>query len=133
VLVLHDRRVGFSEPIVVAAGLARATGRPVRPVGAPDLAPLGWWARRLGAVLDRPDEVRGLFRSGAVVAAPLRRTLRGPGHPPDDLVALAVQRGVPIVPVAVRGNELCRRWRLRVGEPLASPDRLVERIGELAG
>ena len=48
-IVVCNRRFGVSEPFVLAAGLARATGRLVRLVGLPDVAPVGPMLRRLGA------------------------------------------------------------------------------------
>ena len=130
VLVVFSRSLGLSEPSVVAAGLGRASGRPVRVVGVPDLAPLNWWLRRLGGVADRPEEVRGLLRAGQVVAAPLGRSplyRRRPGGSPAELLAVAIGLRVPIVPVAVLGHEAGRRWRLRVAEPILPEGRRPRR------
>lgn len=129
-LVVHTQALGISEPTVVAAGLGRATGRTVRVVGVPDLPPVGWWLRRLGGVLGRPDEVRGLLRAGHVVAAPLGRSpiyRRRPGTAPTDLLAVALALRVPVVPVAVVGHEVGRRWTLRVAEPIRPEGRAPRR------
>jgi 1-acyl-sn-glycerol-3-phosphate acyltransferase len=123
-LVVANRRFGLSEPFVVARGLRLATGRPVRFAGAPDVSPVGPVLRRLGAVLGRPDEIAGLLRAGAIVGvpcAPVPRPGRHVGAVPVDLVAPAVELGVPVVPVALLGRELGRQWRVRVGRPVPRP------------
>ncbi len=135
-LVVFSCSVGISEPTVVCAGLGRATHRPVRAVGVPDVAPLNWWLRRLGGVSNRPEEVAGLLRAGQVVAAPLGRSpiyRRRPGGAPADLLAVAIGLRVPIVPVAVLGHEVGRRWTLRVAEPILPTGRRPRRprpVGE---
>lgn len=121
--VVMNRRLGLSEPWVVAEGLRRATGRHLRVVGLPDVAPMGPALRRLGAVLDRPDEIAGLLRAGEAVGLGLGLELRwgqhaGGLHP--EVLAPVVAAGAPVVPVAVRGREVGRRWRLTVGEPIAA-------------
>jgi hypothetical protein len=126
-LVLSNRRVGISEPFVVARGLRLATGRFVRTAGVPDIAA----ARRLGGVLGRPDEVAGLLRAGEVVAVPcaaVPRPGRHVGTVPVDLFAPAVELGVPVIPVALIGRELGRRWRVRVGRLVEAP----QSVGPLA-
>ena len=39
----------------------------MRFVGRPDIAPVGALARRLGGLLDRPDEVAGALRAGELL------------------------------------------------------------------
>ena len=74
-LVVYNRRFGWSEPLVVAHGLRRETGRTVRPAVAADLAPAGPVLRRLGAVLAVPSEWTSLLRAGEVVVVGLDRQL----------------------------------------------------------
>lgn len=124
VLLVANRRFGLSEPFVVALGLLSATGRHVRPLGVPDVAPAGPMLRRLGGVLDRPDELAGLLRAGEVALAFAGRLSRprhraGPVHPAT--VATALATGAPVVPVAVSGREAGRRWRVRVGPAVPVP------------
>lgn len=123
VVLVLNRRVGLSEPFVVARGVRLATGRFVRTVATPDVAPVGPLLRRLGGVLDRPDEIRGLLRAGEIVAVASDRSLRrervGPVDPGS--LAPALDAAAVVLPVAVSGRELGRRWRVRVGAPLAHP------------
>ena len=124
-LLVANRRFGLSEPFVLARGLRLATGRVVRMVGVPDLAPVGPALRRLGAVLARPDEVAGLLRAGEVVGVLLDRDLRRrlqAGAVPTALFAPAFELGVPVVPVALVGREVGRAWRVRLGPPIPHPE-----------
>lgn len=123
-VVVYGQRLGLSEPFVVAEGLRRESGRSVRPVGIPDVAPAATLLRRLGGVFDRPEEVAGLLDAGLVVAVPLGRVL-APGRRPGDLAPLALAPAVaantPVVPVATIGRELGRGWRVVVGQPIRAP------------
>ncbi|MCB1006868.1 MAG: hypothetical protein KDB35_21985, partial [Acidimicrobiales bacterium] len=123
VVLVISRRLGLSEPWVVAEAVRRVANRLVRFVGVPDVAPVGPTLRRLGAVVDRPDEIAGLLRSGEVVGltlgrVPVRRRHAGTLHP--EALAPVVAAGVPVVPVAVDGRELGRYWRVTLGEPLTA-------------
>ncbi|MEY2570359.1 MAG: hypothetical protein QOE63_709 [Acidimicrobiaceae bacterium] len=122
-IVVSNRRIGCTEPFVLARGIRLATGRHVRVVGAPDLAPIGPALRRLGGVLERPDEVAGLLRAGELVGVALARSPRRRHHAgpaPAPLLAAAVVLGLPIVPVALVGREVGRRWRVVAG-PVVEP------------
>lgn len=124
-LLLANRRLGLSEPFVVGRGLRLATGRAMRVVGVPDVDPVGPFLRALGGVLERPDEVAGLLRAGEVVVAwcrPTPRPGRNVGAAPVSLLEPAVALKVPVLPVALLGRELGRRWRVRVGPAVAAPD-----------
>ena len=122
-LLVYNRQWGFAEAFVLARGIRLATGRFVRNVGVPDVDPIGPLLRRLGGVLDRPDEVAGLLRAGEVVALPLGRDRRAEraGVVDPRTVATAIGAGVPVLPVALLGRELGRTWRLLVGEPVPLP------------
>jgi hypothetical protein len=124
VLVVHNRRAGLSEPFVVARAVRMATGRHARPVGAPDVAPVGTVLRHLGGVLDHAGEVAGLLRADQVVAVPLGRQLwsrHRAGPMPPEMVAAAVDEQAVIVPAAVIGHETSRRWRVVFGPRIDLP------------
>ncbi|NLD78455.1 MAG: hypothetical protein GX643_17525 [Acidimicrobiales bacterium] len=121
-LLVFNRRLGISEPWVVARGVRQATGRFVRTVGAPDHAPVGPVLRRFGGVLDRPDEVSGLLGAGQLVGMPMGRDVINREHAGALHVArvrAAIDRGCPVVPVAAVGRELGREWKLVIGAPVA--------------
>lgn len=124
-LLVHNLGWGWSEVGAVSAGVHRATGRVVRFVGVPDIAPIGPALRRFGGVLDRVDEVRGLLRAGELVSAGAGREVidrRHVGPIRPETVAPAIEAGVPVIPVAALGFELGVRWRVVFGEPLPVPE-----------
>ena len=126
-LLVANRRLGWSEPAVVASAVLRETGRIVRPVGGVGFDPVAGILRRLGVVPASADEVSATLRAGNVVLVPTRRepVRSRPGHLPIDLVAAGLSADAPLVPVAVIGWEFGRHWTVRIGEPviLARPAR----------
>jgi hypothetical protein len=117
-LVVHNRRIGLSEPFVVARAVRTATRRHARPVGSPDVAPVGTLLRRLGGVLDQAAEVAGLLRAGQIVVVPLGRELwssHRAGSLRPDVLAAAVDQHAMVVPAALIGHETGRRWRVVFG------------------
>ncbi|MEO6987834.1 MAG: hypothetical protein ABI239_04225 [Aquihabitans sp.] len=125
-VLVFNRRLGISEPWVLARGIRRATGRFVRTVGVPDHAPVGPFLRRFGAVMDRPDEIEGLLRASQLVGLPLSRRLTNEeqaGHLELDRVEAVLAAGVPVIPVALVGREIGRRWRIVVGPPVPTATR----------
>ncbi len=129
-LVVH-RRVGLSEPSVVAKGVHQATGRLVRVAGLPDLPVASSLFRRLGAVLSGPDEIGGLLRAGELVMSGLGwQPLHGDvaGQLRSAAVEPAIDADAPVLPVATFGSEVGRRWRIMIGEPILPPKR-PDKIG----
>lgn len=124
VLVVFSRRWGLSEPAVLAHGLRRATGRRVRVAGAPDVAPIGVMARRLGGVGSHPADLAGVLQAGELLAVGLRRSgfRRRPNAPDPDVLLPALVAGAPIVPAALRGREPGRRWQVTLGRPVQRHD-----------
>lgn len=98
-LVAPRRLIAPTESVVLAAAVRRATGRPLRVLGIPDLAPIGPVLRRLGGAVDHPAEARALLRAGHLVLA-------RHDHDVDD--------DVRVVDVRTIGWELGRRWRVHV-------------------
>jgi hypothetical protein len=129
-LVTNQRRFSQS-PTYVAWSLSEATGRPVRFVGRPDIAPLGPALARLGGLLDDPAEVEGALRHGQLVvigAAPTSHP-RHAGAVDHELVGAAVKAGVSVYPVASMSGMFTRGARAEVG-PLVRNRR--KRRGPLA-
>jgi 1-acyl-sn-glycerol-3-phosphate acyltransferase len=122
-LLVFNRRAGLSEPFVLSRGVRQATDRHVRVAGVPDLAPVGPLLRRLGGVLERPDEIAGLLRAdhlvGVALGRSLRRQLAGPA--PAALLSSALATSAPVLPVAVTGREVGRRWQVTIGPPIEAP------------
>jgi len=129
-LLVSNRGLALAEPLVLGLAVRRAAGRRLRIVGAPEVPVLGPFARKLGAIGYRPDDVAAVLRAGHLAGAPLGMTwLRsGAGEPPRALLAATL--GFPVVPVAIRpGGPLglpvgvwpTRPWHVVVGEPLLPP------------
>jgi len=122
-MLVHNRRVGVSEPLVLASGLWRSAGRIVRFSGVPDVAPISSVLSRVGGVPATDADRRSLFRAGELVSVPLDRELhyRALAGGLDASIAFgAIDAGVPVVPVAVIGNEIGFRWRILIGEAIAT-------------
>ncbi len=122
-LLVHTRRIGLSEPGVLASAVHRVTDRPLRATGylASIPGPLGPLARRLGAVPSGAADLRSLLRAGELVGVPLGRELRIPTHVgvvPVAPIAAALAAGAPIIPVAIVGLEIGRWWTVRFGRPI---------------
>jgi hypothetical protein len=94
-VLVSERRLSPSEPLVLARAVRRSTGRVLRVVGIPDVAPLAPVLRRQGGAVDHPAEVAALLRAGGLVLA--RRI-------PD--------LDVPVISVRTHGWEIGRRWRV---------------------
>ena len=124
-VLVANRRFGLAEPLAVGLGVRRETGRRVRFVGMPDVAPVGTVLRRLGTAVDRPEELAGLLRAGQLVGIPLAWHPRfGPpraGNLLPETVGPAVALDAPVLPVAVVGGELSGHWRIFIGEPVRRP------------
>jgi hypothetical protein len=74
-----DRRIQLPcERALVALALLRATGRPVRVLGIPDVAAIGPLLRRFGGAVDHPAELRALLHAGELVLARRRPEVDAP-------------------------------------------------------
>ncbi len=121
-VLVANRRFGMSEPFAVAGGVWKAKSRMVRVLGVPDIAPVGPVLRRMGGVQDRPDELAGVLRAGQIALLFLDRQVRRGarvGHIQRETLAPAVELGAPVLPVAVSGREIGRRWTVNIGAPIS--------------
>jgi 1-acyl-sn-glycerol-3-phosphate acyltransferase len=122
-VVVVNRRFGVVEPFVALRAVHEATGRRARFLGwAP--GPLDTLWRRCGGAVDRPEELAGLLRAGEMVLLPLgaeRRSRRRAGSLSPERLAPALHLGVPVIPLALVGNELTGQWTAYVGEPVPPP------------
>jgi len=125
-LLVHNQRFGVSERFVLASGITRTLGRTTRPAGVADRALVGPTLNRIGVVSDDEADLRALFRRGELVSVGLERLAANrftAGRCPDRPLAAALAIGVPVVPVAVVGRELARRWEIIVGAPIPTRQR----------
>lgn len=118
-VVVNARRLALTA-VMAAWALGRESGRPVRFVGRHDHAPLGAVARRLGGLLEHPDEVAGALRHHEVVVVgtdPVRQVRRA-GAVPVPYVAAALREGVCVLPAATVSSPFSRHARIELAGPV---------------
>ena len=123
-MVVVNRGIGLTEPFIAAIGLYQSTGRRARVVGLPDVGVAASLLRRLGVVLNHPDEVSSLLRAGELVVAPLRwRPTYGvmAGSLDIGLARAAVSTNAVVTPAVARGREWGRKWHFTIGTTLRLP------------
>jgi hypothetical protein len=132
-LIVVNARALALAPIFAALALSEAVDRPVRFVGRPDTAPVGPLLRRIGALLDHPDEVAGALAAGQLVimGATHNERLRKVGRVDHALVGGALAAGVQVFPAATSSNPIGRAARLEIGTPSRSPRRRRGPLSEL--
>lgn len=131
-IVVNTRRFALA-PIFASLAIGESLGRPVRFVGRPDTAPVGAFSRRIGGLLDHPDEVRGaLFADELVVmgAAP-REGVREVGIVDHGLVGAAIAAGVSVYPAATTSSPFTRDARVEIGPASKGPRRRRGPLAEL--
>jgi hypothetical protein len=132
-LIVVNARTLALAPIYAALALSEAVDRPVRFVGRPDTAPVGPLLRRIGGLLDHPDEVAGALAAGQLVimGAAHNERLRKVGRVDHALVGAALAAGVQVFPAATSSNPIGRAARLEIGTPSRSPRRRRGPLSEL--
>ncbi len=132
-LIVVNARALALAPVFSAFALSEAVDRPVRFVGRPDTAPVGAFVRRIGGLLDHPDEVAGALAAGELVimGAEHDQRLRMVGRVDHALVGAAVAAGVKVFPAATASSPIGRAARLEIGEPSRSPRRRRGPLTEL--
>jgi hypothetical protein len=115
-LVTNSRYFSLST-IYSALALSKATGRPVRFGGRPDIVPVGPFMQRLGGLLNQPEEISGALRAGelVVVSAKSTRDPRHAGAVDPLLIGAAIAGGAAVHPVASMSTMFGRTARVEVG------------------
>ena len=116
-IVVNARRFALA-PIFAALAISDAVERPVRFVGRPDSAPIGSFSRRVGGLLDHPDEIAGALNAGelVVMGAEHGSSPRKVGVVDHTLVRAAMLASVPIYPGATSSNPVGRNARVEIGQ-----------------
>jgi hypothetical protein len=132
-LIVVNARTLALAPIFSALALSEVVDRPVRFVGRPDAAPVGAFLRRIGGLLDHPDEVAGALAAGQLVimGAAHDERLRKVGRVDHALVGGALAAGVQVFPAATSSNPIGRSARLEIGAPSRAPRRRRGPLSEL--
>lgn len=129
-VVVNTRRFALS-PIFAAFALSEALDRPVRFVGRPDTAPVGAFSRRIGGLLDHPDEVAGALAGGQLVVMGAAPDERGVGRVDHALVGASVAAGVLVYPGATSSSPFGRSTRVEIGAATRSTRRRRGPLHEL--
>lgn len=103
-LAPHRLLALVAEAFVIGAAVLRETGRPLRVLGIPDVAPIGPLFRRLGGAVEHPAEAASLLRAGHLVLSRHDFEVRSLG--------IGAASDAPTVHVRTQGWELGRRWRV---------------------
>lgn len=129
-IVVNARRFALA-PVFAALAIGDATGRPVRFVGRPDVAPVGPLLQRLGGLLPIAAELEGALRAGelVVLGADRRLTNATTGAVDHHLVGAAVAAKVKVIPAATISAPAQRAARVEIGRAVR-PQRV--RRGPLA-
>lgn len=119
-IAVNARRFALA-PILAAFAISEAVDRPVRFVGRSDSAPLGPLGRRIGGLLDHPDEVFGALRAGelVVLGAAASTGLRQVGYVgriKHEHVGAATAAGVQVYPAATMSSPFARNARVEIGQ-----------------
>ncbi len=119
-IVVNARQFALA-PIFAAFAISEAVDRPVRFIGRSDTAPLGPFVRRLGGLLEHPDELFGALRGGDLVvmgAAPSNglRQVGRVGRVRHDLVGAATAAGAQVYPAATTSSPFARSARVEIGQ-----------------
>ncbi len=132
-LIVVNARALALAPIFSALALSEVVDRPVRFVGRPDTAPIGALLRRIGGLLDHPDELAGALAAGELVimGAEHNERLRKVGRVDHALIGGALAAGVAVFPAATTSNPIGRAARLEIGPASRSPRRRRGPLSEL--
>jgi hypothetical protein len=131
-IVVNARRFALA-PVFAALSLGDATGRPVRFVGRPDVAPLGPALQRLGGLLSSVDEVQGALRAGELVVLGAAHTTSN-GHCgalDHRFVGAAIAADAAVLPAASSSSPTSREARVEVGPAVPRGRRRRGPLGEL--
>ncbi|HUS41688.1 MAG TPA: hypothetical protein VMY16_03390 [Ilumatobacteraceae bacterium] len=132
-LIVVNARAFALAPVYAALALSEVVDRPVRFVGRPDTAPVGAFMRRIGGLLDHPDEVAGALAAGQLVimGAAHNERLRKVGRVDHALIGGALAAGVQVFPAATSSNPIGRAARLEIGVASRPPRRRRGPLSEL--
>lgn len=122
-LVVVNAPSWASSPTFTAFALSEAIDRPVRFVGRSNLPGLSAFDRRIGGLINHPDEIAGALRAGEIVVlgAGSARGTRGVGTVDHTIVGAALSAGVRVFPAATTSSPFTRHARVELGVATRSP------------
>lgn len=122
-VVVNSPRVSPSA-MFTAFAISQATDRPVRFVARRDHSLVGSFNRRIGGLIDHPDEIAGALRAKqiVVISAASSSRSRDVGVIDHTLIGAALATGTRVFPAATTSRPLARPARVEIG-PACRPPR----------
>lgn len=121
-IVVNAPRLSRSA-LFTAFAVSEAIDRPVRFVGRRDFPVLNALDRRVGGLIDHPDEVAGALRANeiVVIGATPSGGLRKVGSVDHTLVGAALATNTRVFPAATTSSPFARRARVEIGTATRPP------------
>ena len=122
-----------SSTVFTAFAISEAIDRPVRFVGRSELPVLNTLDRRIGGLVDHPDEIAGALRSNEIVVlgAGAARGSRGVGTVDHTIIGAALATGTRVFPAATTSSPFSRRARVEIGTVTRPPRKRRGPLSEL--
>ncbi len=122
-LVVVNAPSWSSSNVFTAFAISEAIDRPVRFVGRSSIPVLHSFDRRIGGLLDHPDEIAGALRADEIVilGAGTSRGSRGVGTIDHTIVGAALATGKRVFPAATTSSPFSRRARVEIGTATRPP------------
>lgn len=119
--------------VFTAFAISEAVDRPVRFVGRSDMPGLNTLDRRIGGLIDHPDEVTGALRANEIVVlgAGTARGSRGVGTVDHMIVGSALATGTRVFPAGTTSSPFSRRARVEIGPATRRPRKRRGPLAEL--
>ena len=132
-LVVVNAPPWSNSTVFTAFAISEAIDRPVRYVGRSELPVLDTLDRRIGGLVDHPDEVAGALRSNEIVVlgAGSARGSRGVGTVDHTIIGAALATGTRVFPAATTSSPFSRRARVEIGTATRPPRKRRGPLSEL--
>jgi hypothetical protein len=132
-LVVVNSPLIASSATFTAFAISEAIDRPVRFLVHPSRTRRGTLNRRIGGLLDHPDELAGALRAKqvVVVTAGVTRGTRGVGEVDHALIGAALATGTKVFPAAASSSPFSRRARVEIGPATRPPRKRRGPLSEL--
>ena len=132
-LIIVNAPTWSASTVFTAFAISEAIDRPVRFVGRSDIPVIHSFDRRIGGLLEHPDEVAGALRSDEIVVLGVEtgRGSRSVGSVDHTVVGAALATGTQVFPAATTSSPFSRRARVEIGTATRPPRKRRGPLSEL--
>jgi hypothetical protein len=132
-LVVVNSPSWAASTVFTAFAISEAVDRPVRFVGRSDIPVIHSFDRRIGGLLDHPDEVAGALRADQIVVlgAGSAGGSRGVGTVDHTIIGAALATSTRVFPAATTSSPFSRRARVEIGAATRRPHKRRGPLSEL--